>query len=69
MTTRYATRPFIINATFVDHYVNDADALYDTREFFEGRGFIVDSIRIEYLERFGVAGHSPVPTVVVHLSK
>ena len=68
-----ATRLFIngqqigSDSHYMDYYPSVDMAVSDTRAFFEGDGYQIDSIELEQLPRW--SGTEPVPTLVVRLHK
>ena len=68
-----ATRLFIdgrqigSDSHYMDYYPNIEVAVSDSRAFFEGDGYHVDSIEVDQLPRW--PGTDPVPTLLVRLHK
>jgi hypothetical protein len=69
-----ATRLFIEglqighDGDFVDYYPTVQDGVEDTKRYFEGQGYTVESIGVEELKRFETCVDA-IPTIVVKLKR
>lgn len=69
-----ATRLFIEglqvgrDGDFVDYYPTVQDGVEDTKRYFEGQGYTVESIGVEELKRFESCADT-IPTLVVKLKR
>ena len=69
-----ATRLFIEglqighDGDFIDYYPTVQDGVEDTRRYFEGQGYAVESIGVEELKRFESCADT-IPAIVVNLKK
>jgi hypothetical protein len=67
----FPTRVFVdgrqigTDSTYMDYYPDLATAIAETRSFYLGEGYSVDSIAVEMLSRWPVT--PPMPTLVVRL--
>jgi hypothetical protein len=69
-----ATRLFIEgqqvgrDGDFVDYYPTVQDGVEDTKRYFEGQGYAIESIDVEELKRFATCAET-IPTIVVKLKR
>jgi hypothetical protein len=69
-----ATRLFIgglqigRDGDFIDRYPTVQDGVEDTKRYFEGQGYTVESISVEELKRWESCADT-IPTIVVRLKR